>query len=171
MRTRREQWEGTAGTGPGNEDQQRTVSTVKGQGQQWGHSRDCEGTARTMRGRGQQQGDGGGTGSPVLSVTTSRSMPSGWSSNFSSSDSVGFTPSVICRERSRCPGGPAGPRLRPGWQPPPPGGDFGGEPGGSGGAGAHHGRHGEALEEKTLPAVAVALEDEKVAVRCHVTSQ
>lgn len=32
---------------------------------------------------------------PVLSVTTSRSMPSGWSSNFSSSESVGFTPSVI----------------------------------------------------------------------------
>lgn len=32
---------------------------------------------------------------PVLSVTTSRSMPSGWSSNFSSSDRVGLTPSVI----------------------------------------------------------------------------
>lgn len=29
------------------------------------------------------------------SVTTSRSIPSGWSSNFSSSDRVGFTPSVI----------------------------------------------------------------------------
>lgn len=36
---------------------------------------------------------------PVLSVTTSRSMPSGWSSNFSSSDKVGFTPSVICQEQ------------------------------------------------------------------------
>lgn len=34
---------------------------------------------------------------PAVSVTTSRSMPSGWSSNFSSSDRVGFTPSVICK--------------------------------------------------------------------------
>lgn len=32
---------------------------------------------------------------PVVSVTTSRSIPSGWSSNFSSSDRVGLTPSVI----------------------------------------------------------------------------
>lgn len=32
---------------------------------------------------------------PVVSVTTSRSIPSGWSSNFSSSESVGLTPSVI----------------------------------------------------------------------------
>lgn len=40
---------------------------------------------------------------PVLSVTTSKSMPSGWSSNFSSSDRVGFTPSVICHGQSRWP--------------------------------------------------------------------
>lgn len=38
---------------------------------------------------------------PPDSVTTSRSSPSGWSSNFSSSDRVGLTPSVICEEEPR----------------------------------------------------------------------
>lgn len=60
---------------------------------------------------------GGGTRLPVLSVTTSRSMPSGWSSNFSSSDSVGFTPSVICQEQSRWPKRPVShPKTHPDWR-------------------------------------------------------
>lgn len=39
---------------------------------------------------------------PVVSVTTSRSIPSGWSSNFSSSDNVGFTPSMIYKRKMIC---------------------------------------------------------------------
>lgn len=37
--------------------------------------------------------------------------------------------------------------------------------------GPHHSGHGEALEQKALPAVAVALEDEEVSIRSHVTAQ
>lgn len=61
-----------------------------------GDNRESQGTTT----HGKQQYARRGTCVPVLSVTTSRSMPSGWSSNFSSSDKVGFTPSVICQEQS-----------------------------------------------------------------------
>lgn len=79
-----------------------------------GNGGDSEGTA--LQG-GQWGDDGSGTRLPVLSVTTSRSMPSGWSSNFSSSDRVGFTPSVICQEWKRW---PKPTQLRSYWPPTTP---------------------------------------------------